>query len=69
MEVMMKRTIKITADDREVRVKIQAAVEAPARLLDASELNKIQSRLTRSLAQALEGLPYTDFGIDNIRVR
>ena len=69
MEVTMKRTIKLTADDREVRVKIQATVEAPARFLAADELNKIQSRLTRALAQALDGLPYTDFGIDNIRVK
>ncbi len=69
MEVTMKRRIKLTADDREVRVKIEATVEAPARLLSADELNKIESRLTRALAHALDALPYTDFGIDNIRVR
>jgi hypothetical protein len=37
--------------------------------LIADEHQRVVSRLTRGIPMLLEGLPYSDFGIDNISIK
>ena len=49
-------------------VTIHGDIHVGARGLTSEEHKKLVGRVIRGIPKMLEGLPYTDFGIDNITI-
>lgn len=66
----MKRTIEIIAHDkdRELTVRVQARITSKNGLT-RDEVDAQARSLARSIASDLGSIPYSDFGIENTRVR
>lgn len=64
----MRRNVSLVADDGDVRVQIDAQVLS-RNGLTRDEVERITTKLIRETAAGLRFLPFTDFGIENMRVR
>ena len=65
----MKRVVRLTAEDadRELTVRVEATIVSKNGLT-RDEVEVQATDLVRGIARALEGVHYSDFGIDNIKV-
>jgi hypothetical protein len=50
-------------------ITIHGEIYVGTRNLTTAEYRKLLSRVVRGIPKMLEGLPYTDFGIDNISIK
>lgn len=57
----------LEASDSDVKVEVTFYVTSD-RGLELSEVEAMRTQLTRGIAQAIEKLPYSDFGIESIAV-
>lgn len=64
---MLKTTTTIRAYDGTQRVDV--TIKGFMRHLSRLEVARVRRALTRAVAEALKGIPYTDFGIDNMEIR
>lgn len=64
----MKRTVRVVANDGDVKVILTGHIILPNRRFAQSEVNTITRDVTRNLANSVQGVHYTDFGADNTRV-
>ena len=65
----MKRIIRTTAFDGDVKIENTLKIEVPKRhCLTRREVEKLARAAARACADGLRDLPYTDFGPENIRV-
>ena len=63
----MVRIARIVADDGDVCIEIAIKIKRSG-TLTKGETEVVRSGLLRSIGRAIEGVRYTDFGIDNIKI-
>ena len=64
----MKRVVKVSASSGDLSVKIEATIDS-RNGLTRGEVERVARELARGMASDLRTLPYSDFGIENTRVR
>lgn len=66
----MKQVAKVLADDGDFKIIIRAdLINKYGREFSRDEQKRIKITLQRRLASAIRDLPYTDFGIENTKVK
>lgn len=70
LEQDMRQVAEILADDGEFRVTVKAVLQnRKGREFSRGEQKQIKTTMQRRLAAAIRDLPYTDFGIENTKVK